>query len=96
MTCKLEGTKKYTHRKRLYHADCYQWNGSNTQCIIDLLQKAGCSAEPFRYQLMLRWSEKWHSPSIDTMSIGDWVREGENGALKVYSSEKLESRYEAL
>ena len=29
---------KFTHRKKIYHAMCLQWDGKNTAMIIELLK----------------------------------------------------------
>ena len=88
---------KYTHRKKIYHALCLQWDGTNTEMIIELLGRAGCDAHPYGDELMLRWRDDWRKgPTIEMMKVGYWLRIGEDDSLKVFSPDVFDQRYEAI
>ena len=87
---------KYTHKKKTYYAMCLQWDGTNTDMVIELLDRAGCDAHKYENDLMLRWRSDWVKPSIDMMHVGYWLRLGENDVLKIYSPEKFALKYEAI
>ena len=87
---------KYTHRKKIYHALCIQWDGTNTTMVIELLDRAGCDAHKYGNQLMLRWKDDWHKPSIEMMEVGYWLRLGENDELKIMKPEEFELKYEVI
>lgn len=81
-------TLNYTHRKRPYRATAMQWNGENTQEILDSLPGASRYDEN---HLMLR-----HAAGISTMSRGWWVVRGENSAVKCYSDGVFRIKYEEI
>ena len=88
---------KFTHRKRIYHAMCLQWDGVNTEMIIELLDRAGCEAHMYGEVLMLHWRNDWYKGlAIDTMKIGYWLRLGENDVVKIMSPEEFNLKYEAI
>ena len=88
---------KYTHRKKIYHALCLQWDGTNTEMIVELLSRAGCEAHKYGdATLMLRWRDDWHKPSIEMMEVGYWLRLGENDVLKIMKPEEFNLKYEAI
>ena len=87
---------KFTHKKRTYYALCLQWDGINTEMVIELLDRAGCDAHLYDGMLMLRWREDWHRPSIEMMKNGDWLRLGENDVLKVMTDSDFRLKYESI
>ena len=85
---------KYTHKRKAFYATCIQWTPANTQLIIEILYRAGCDANIYGDELMLRWKDDWHKPSIEMMKHGYYVRLGEDDSVKVIPPEKF--FYEAI
>lgn len=82
------GQPNYTHQKHPYRATAIQWNGQNTQELLDSLPGASLYG---KNHLMLR-----HAAGISTLSLGWWIVKGENSAVKCYSDEVFRIKYEAL
>ena len=78
----------YTHQKRPYRAQCWQWNGTNTQEIVQLFHDAKIHDEN---HIMVR-----HGNRISTLVIGSWIVRGENGQIKCYNNNEFNIKYEAL
>lgn len=87
---------KFTHRKKIYHALCLQWDGTNTEVIVELLFRAGCEAHLYGNELMLRWKNDFRKPSIEMMKVGYWLRLGENDVLKIMSPEEFALKYQEI
>ena len=87
---------KFTHRKKTYYATCIQWDGKNTEMIIELLDRAGCDAHPYGGELMLKWRSNEVNPSIDMFKVGSWLRLGENDVLKVMTDAEFKLKYEGI
>jgi hypothetical protein len=97
MSCKLDSIEGYTHRKRPYYAKAVQLTENNKDHVIELTKSIGGYATRFGDQLMVRFDTprpRQYTP--DTMSIGDWIVEGENGVSKVYTDEAFKVKYEEL
>ena len=97
MSCKLDVFEGYTHRKRPYYAKAVQLTENNKAHVIELTKSIGGYATRFGDQLMVRFANprpRQYTP--DTMSIGDWIVEGENGVSKVYTDEAFKVKYEEL
>lgn len=80
-----------THITVPYHAQCLQWDGSNTEAIFALVKQAGGTAEHWHASLLLRYQGR-----IDSLYPGWWLRLGENGALKVFKPELFALKYRVL
>ena len=87
---------KYTHRKKIYHAMCIQWDGANTQIILELLDRAGCNASIYGDQIMLRWKDDFRHPNLECISKNTWLRLGENDVLKVLTDAEFRLKYEDI
>lgn len=88
---------KYTHRKKSRYATCIVWQEDNTQVIIEILDRAGCEAHEYQGQLMLRWKDDWHKPSIEMMEKGKSViRIGEDDSIKIITVDEMNSGYEEI
>jgi len=85
-----------SHKKKTYYAQCFQWDGSNTELVVETLNSHGCEASPYDGKLMLRWRDDWHKPSIEMMHFGDWLRIGENGQLKIMRQPEFDMKYERI
>ncbi len=83
--------RKYTHRKRSYHAECVQLSEDNRQEVIDILTGEGAKCEPFMEFLMVR-----RDGYIHALSMGHWVVRGENEYVKCYDEETFAIKYEQL
>ena len=81
---------KYTHKRKSFYATCLQWDGTNTPIITELLHRHGCESNAYGDELMLRWKDDWHRPSIEMMKIGYWLRLGQDESLKVISPDKFQ------
>lgn len=79
---------KPTHEKIPYPAYCIQWDGRNTAEVIAHFDEA-CLYDTDN--IMIR-----HSEGISTMRLGDWVRIGQNGTVKVIKPEVFAERYRAV
>lgn len=77
-----------THEKIPYSAKCVQWNGENHAAILDMADNA-CLSGPSH--IIIR-----HSLGISTMRIGDWLRVGSNGSIKIITPEVFAVRYRAI
>jgi len=88
----------YTHRKRAYHATCVQYDGWNTEQLLDLLNDEKIQAVPYGTEgIMIRFSEPEAGQKvIDTISVGWWVVIGENGAKKCYDDQTFKIKYEEV
>jgi len=97
MSCKLDNLEGYTHRKRPYYAKAVQLTENNKDHVIELLKSIGGYATRYGDQLMVRFDKpapRQYNP--DTMSVGDWIVEGENRISKVYTDAAFKVKYEAL
>lgn len=88
---------KFTHKKKNYFAVCLQWSEYNTQEVVDLIQSTGAEVTPYSGRLMIRWQNPLnYKCSLDTIDVGDWVRKGENGVLKLMKDPEFQLKYEIL
>jgi len=81
---------KYTHKRIAFYATCIQWTPSNTPMVLELLERYGCEANQYGNQLMLRWKDDLHKPSIEMMKHGYYLRLGQDESLKVIPPEKFQ------
>lgn len=85
----------FTHKKRPYRAMCVRWVVDNTAAIITILEGGGNEVSLYAEHLMIRW--KVPSPrAIDTLKLGEWLRVGENGVVKMMTNEEFELKYEEI
>ena len=61
-----------------------QWTGDNTQAVMDRLAQHGMIGELFRDIYIQVYKDGSYS---DTLNIGDWLVEGEDGKLRLYTDE---------
>ena len=61
-----------------------QWTGNNTQAVMDRLAQHGIIGELFRDIYIQVYKDGSYS---DTLNIGDWLVEGEDGKLRLYTDE---------
>ena len=61
-----------------------QWTGNNTQAVMDRLAQHGMIGELFRDIYIQVYKDGSYS---DTLNIGDWLVEGEDGKLRLYTDE---------
>jgi hypothetical protein len=81
----------FTHRKRAYHAHAIQWDGNNLEELRELLDNVQVHDDE---HLMVRHAQ---GPlTIQTLKVGDWVVQGENGVVKCYTDEVFRTKYEGL
>ncbi len=73
-----------THERIPRHADCLQWDGNNTQAVMERLAQHGMIGELFRDIHIQVYKEGSYS---DTLNIWDWLVERENGQLCFYDDE---------
>jgi len=86
---------KYTHQKHPYRAHAIQWDGKNTEEVIEVLTSAGADVQPHMECLMLRYKDRVNL-NIDTMKITDWIVRGENGMVKCYTDKVFNEKYEEI
>lgn len=65
-------------------AAALQWTGNNTQAVMDRLAQHGMIGELFRDIYIQVYKDGSYS---DTLNIGDWLVEGEDGKLRLYTDE---------
>lgn len=85
----------FTHVKKPYRAYCVQYTPDSEKHIIDLIAGIGGEAVPYAGDLMVRWFGK-QEPSIAMFYKGMWLREGENGVIKLLTDEEFQLKYEVL
>jgi len=85
-------TKKFTHRKKIYYAYCAQWTGENTKEMIELLGESARIFENGTGKYIMYNDDI----GIATLHIGHWIRIGENGIKKVFTTQQLNSLYEPI
>ena len=61
-----------------------KWTGDNTQAVMDRLAQHGMIGELFRDIYIQVYKDGSYS---DTLNIGDWLVEGEDGRLRIYDDE---------
>ena len=61
-----------------------RWDGSNTQAVMDRLAQHGMIGELYRDTYIQVYKDGSYS---DTLNIGDWLVEGEDGKLRFYDDE---------
>ena len=65
-------------------AAALQWTGNNTQAVMDRLAQHGMIGELFRDIYIQVYKDGSYN---DTINIGDWLVEGEDGKLRLYTDE---------
>ena len=65
-------------------AAALQWTGNNTQAVMDRLAQHGIIGELYRDIYIQVYKDGSYS---DTLNIGDWLVEGEDGKLRLYTDE---------
>jgi hypothetical protein len=88
-------SRDFTHVKQPYFAYCVQHNGDNTKELINLIKDAGGEAVPYGKDMLVRWKGT-QKPSIDIFFKGMWLRQGENGMVKLMSDIEFKLKYETL
>lgn len=73
-----------THERIPRHADCLQWDGNNTQAVMDRLAQHGMIGELFRDIHIQVYKDGSYST---TVNVGSWLVEGEDGKLRFYDDE---------
>ena len=61
-----------------------QWTGDNTQAVMARLAQHGIIGELYRDIYIQVYKDGSYS---DTLNIGDWLVEGEDGKLRLYTDE---------
>lgn len=61
-----------------------QWTGNNTQAVMARLAQHGIIGELYRDIYIQVYKDGSYS---DTLNIGDWLVEGEDGKLRLYTDE---------
>lgn len=92
---------KYTHQKRPYMATCIQWNGNNVEDVKEMLEHTPRTTVEHRgVYLVLRTvelnAEGFDMLRISTLFHGDWVVQGENRKVKVYTDAVFWEKYEVV
>ena len=76
--------------KRPYHAQCLQWDGTNTDAVLAMLTSAESNAELKGNKcIMIRYGT-----GITTLYHGDYVVKGENNKVKCYPPEVFNIKYQ--
>ena len=81
----------FTHQKKPCRAICVQYNGSNNDEVFSLLSAGGFSVERMGEYIILRKEEH-----LKAITAGEWVVQGENGAVKTYSDSEFNVKYTKL
>ncbi len=82
-----------THRRIVREAECHQWNGNNTQEIVDFLGKHGMVGSLYRDKYL---SVRADGFIVHTMWPGSLVIEGEDHEIRFYSDEKFRTMYRLI
>ena len=81
--CGLGEMKNKPNEERISRkAASLQWTGNNTQAVMDRLAQHGMIGELFRDIYIQVYKDGSYS---DTLNIGDWLVEGEDGKLRLYT-----------
>ena len=83
---------KYTHIRRARKAECIQWSGDNTDKILDSLESNGFRGELFRDYIQI-YKDKTY---CNTLRKTDWIVKQENGEVKFWNDETMQSKYEPI
>ena len=83
---------KYTHIRRARKAECIQWSGDNTDKILDSLESNGFRGELFRDYIQI-YKDKTY---CNTLRKTDWIVKQENGEIKFWNDETMQSKYEPV
>ena len=83
---------KYTHIRRARKAECIQWSGDNTDKILDSLERNGFRGELFRDYIQI-YKDKTY---CNTLRKTDWIVKQENGEIKFWNDETMQSKYEQI
>ena len=83
---------KYTHIRRARKAECIQWSGDNTDKILDSLERNGFRGELFRDYIQI-YKDKTY---CNTLRKTDWIVKQENGEIKFWNDETMQSKYEPI
>ena len=73
-----------THERIPRRAECLQWTENNTQDVMGRLTQHGMIGELYRDIYIQVYKDGSYS---DTLNIGDWLVEGEDGRLRIYDNE---------
>ena len=89
---------KFTHKKKARYAMCMVWDGTNTELVIETLERVGCESHKYGdATLMLRWKDDWHRPSIEMMEMNKHViRIGEDDSIKIITIDEMNEGYEPI
>ena len=74
----------WTHERISRKANSIQWTGANTDAVLARLTQHGMIGELFRDIYIQVYKDGSYS---DTLNIGDWLVEGEDGKLRFYDDE---------
>ena len=84
----------WTHERISRKAEAYQWNGENTDQVLDLLARHGMIGELFRDN---QYIQVYHEQSYDsTLRKSDWLLVGEDSVLRFYPDEKFRLMYQSI
>lgn len=84
----------WTHERISRKAEAYQWNGENTDQVLDLLARHGMIGELFRDN---QYIQVYHEQSYDsTLRKSDWLLVGEDSVLRFYPDEKFRLMYQPI
>ena len=83
---------KYTHIRRARKAECIQWSDDNTDKILDSLESNGFRGELFRDYIQI-YKDKTY---CNTLRKTDWIVKQENGEIKFWNDETMQSKYEPV
>ncbi len=78
----------YNCQKRAYKARSIQWDGTNTEEVLDVFPNARLHGSN---HLMVR-----HAEGVSTLELGAYIVIGENGEVKAYTEETYHVKYEVL
>lgn len=70
-----------------------QWTGDNTQAVMDRLAQHGIIGELYRDIYIQVYTDGSYS---DTLNIGDWLVEGEDGRMRLYTDGQHKLMYRPI
>lgn len=79
-------------RKRPHTAAAVQWHGHNFTQVLALLESDECTASLHDSQTIIIRA----GSGINTLRIGDYVVQGENGQIKTYTAAQFAVKYERV
>jgi hypothetical protein len=83
-----------THERIPRRAECLQWDGENSEAVIELLLRGGLVGGLFRECSYILAREDGRVKC--GISRGQWVLMGEDGKIRVYSDDEFKVMYRRL